>query len=273
MTAFGEFEIVSDDDAGEGVLLMQRFEKRYDTVRGAVIEVAGGLIGEEDFGGSDEGSGEGNTLLFASGEFAGAVMAAGAEADFGEFCGCLLGSLRGRDAADEERHHDVFEGGEFGEQVVALPDEADFAIAEVAEGGVGELGDVLGSEEDAAGCGTVKAAEEVEESGFAGAGFADDRDSLALGDFELEVLEDDDFRLAGRVALGQIFGSDCADLRRPRHSSSRLARRVMGCLYPCGGEKPYLFECEVRLPAIAIWASKVASRFEQSRAKQLQLTG
>lgn len=202
MTAFGEFEVVSDDDAGERVLLMKSFEKRNDAVRGAVIKVAGRLVGKEDFGGSDESTGEGNALLLATGEFAGAVMAAGAEADFGQFFGCLLRGLCGRDATDEERHHDIFEGGEFGEQVMALPDEADLAIAEVAERGVGELGDVLGSEEDAAGGGAVETAEQVQEGGLPGAGFANDRDSFPLLNFELQVLKNDDFRLAGRIALG-----------------------------------------------------------------------
>lgn len=227
MTAFGEFEVVSDDDAGERVLLMKSFEKRNDAVRGAVIEVAGRLVGKEDFGGSDESTGEGNALLLATGEFAGAVMAAGAEADFGQFFGCLLRGLRGRDAADEKRHHDIFEGGEFGEQVVALPDEADLAITEVAERGVGELGDVLRSEEDAAGGGAVETAEQVQEGRFTGAGFADDRDSFPLLYFQMQILKNDDFRLAGRIALGQTFGSDCTVLRRPRHSSFRLARWVV----------------------------------------------
>lgn len=110
---------------------------------------------------------------------------------------------------------------------MALPDEADFAVTEVAERGVGELGDVLRSKEDAAGSRAVEAAEKVQQSRFAGAGFADDRDAFPLLNFELQVLKNDDFRLARRIALGQTFGSDCTVLRRPRHSSFRLARWVV----------------------------------------------
>lgn len=158
MTAFGEFEVVGDDDAGESMLGVEVFEERHDGVRGAVIEVAGRLVGKQHFGGGDEGSSEGDTLLFASGEFAGAVMAAGAEADFAEFLGRLFGGLGGGDAADEQRHHDIFLCGEFGQEVMALPDEADFAIAEITEGRVVELRDVLTAEEDTAGSGAVEAA-------------------------------------------------------------------------------------------------------------------
>lgn len=101
MTAFGEFEVVRHDDAGERMLLMQSFEKRYDAVRGAVIEVTGGLISEQDFGGGNEGACKGDALLLAAGEFTGAVMAAGAEADSGKFFGGQLRCLRWRDAANE----------------------------------------------------------------------------------------------------------------------------------------------------------------------------
>ncbi len=45
------------------------------------VEIAGGLVGEVDCGAIDEGASDGAALLFAAGEFGGAVAAAGGEAD------------------------------------------------------------------------------------------------------------------------------------------------------------------------------------------------
>ena len=94
------------------------------------------------------------------------------------------------DAAGEKRHGYVFERGEFGEQVVELPDVADVAVAVVASLFAGEGGDVDVAAEDFARGGFVERGEEVQQRALAGAGFADDGDHLAGGDFEVEIADE-----------------------------------------------------------------------------------
>ena len=81
VAAVGEFEVVGDEDAGERVLAVEGLEEGEDAVGGEGVEVAGGFVGEQEFGAGDEGSGDGKALLLASGEFAGAMVAAAFEFD------------------------------------------------------------------------------------------------------------------------------------------------------------------------------------------------
>src|SRR5882757_10544218 len=79
--AFGQRALVGDHDDGhaEGVLDFAQEEK--DLLAGGGVEIAGGLVGEEDGGLIYERAGEGAALLLAAGEFARSMVVAGAEAD------------------------------------------------------------------------------------------------------------------------------------------------------------------------------------------------
>ena len=91
---------------------------------------------------------------------------------------------------------------------MALPDEADRAVAEMGQVGVGELGDVCGSIVDGAAGGGVESPQQVQQSGFPGARFARQGHAFARFDRELQVAEDRQLRFAGAVDLGQIFGAN-----------------------------------------------------------------
>ena len=74
VAACGEGQVVGDEDAGEGVGLVERLQEGEDRFGGALVEVACGFVGEEDLGLGDEGAGEGDALLLATGELAGTVL-------------------------------------------------------------------------------------------------------------------------------------------------------------------------------------------------------
>jgi len=62
----GEFFVVSDDDEG-GVVLLGELEKHiHDLLAVAGVEIAGWLIGEDDFRAIDECAGDGDALLLAA---------------------------------------------------------------------------------------------------------------------------------------------------------------------------------------------------------------
>ena len=183
--------------------------KTASAVRG--VEVAGGLIGEQDFGVGDEGAGERDALLLAAGELTGAVLGALGKADFSQ---PGLGSGEGLfagDAGGEQRHGDVLKRGELWHEVVELPDVADLRVAETGGGFGGEVRDFCPVDDDGAAGRGVKRGEEVEEGGFAGAGLAYDGKHLPWRDGEVEVGEEVERRLAGifsRVGFGEVLGLD-----------------------------------------------------------------
>ena len=88
----GDVGLMGNEDDGVS-LGMELIEEGHDLVAGFGIEVAGGLVGEDDGGAVDEGAGNGDALALATGELVGLVHHAGAEADgfedFSGACGAL----------------------------------------------------------------------------------------------------------------------------------------------------------------------------------------
>ncbi len=101
------------------------------------------------------------------------------------------------------RQQDVFERGERGDELVGLKDEADGAAADLRERVLGQVGDGDAVEVDIAGGGGVKAGEQAEQRGFAGAGGAHDGDEFAARDGEVEAFEDVDGARAVADGLAQ----------------------------------------------------------------------
>ena len=65
-------------------------EERHDLEAGFGVEVAGGLVGQDDGGAVDQRAGDGDALALAAGELVGLVVHAGFEAHVGErFLGAL----------------------------------------------------------------------------------------------------------------------------------------------------------------------------------------
>lgn len=123
-----EAAVVGDDDEGGLAFGLEAAEDAVDFVAGAAVEFAGGFVGEEEFGLFDQGAGDGDALLLAAGEGAGAVVEAVAEADlFEQVDGA--GAVFGGDAEGEEGDQDVFDGGEVSDQVEGLENEADLVAA------------------------------------------------------------------------------------------------------------------------------------------------
>ena len=84
-------------------------EEQEDLLAGGGVEIAGGLVGEEDGGLIYEGAGEGAALLLAAGEFAGSVVVAGAEADAVEGLRDAMAALGAVDFGEAEGELDAFD--------------------------------------------------------------------------------------------------------------------------------------------------------------------
>ena len=92
-------------------------------------------------------------------------------------------------AGERERQDDVLVGGQRGEQVEALEDEADLVAAQLRELLLLEPGDLDAVDADPAAGGLVEAGEDVHERALAGAGRAHDGREPALGDVDVDVAQ------------------------------------------------------------------------------------
>src|SRR5712671_7942208 len=79
--AFGQGALVGDHDDGHAEGVLNFAEEQEDLLAGGGVEIAGGLIGEEDGGLIYQCAGESAALLLAAGELAGSMVVTGAEAD------------------------------------------------------------------------------------------------------------------------------------------------------------------------------------------------
>jgi hypothetical protein len=126
----GEALVVGDDDEGFSSFGDEGEEQLHDVAAGGGVEVAGGFIGEEQAWVIDEGAGDGDALLFSAAQFMGQVVEAGAEADFFQQAG---GAITGAATADEGGQCDIFQGGQFWQEEVALKDVSHAGIAKACE--------------------------------------------------------------------------------------------------------------------------------------------
>ncbi len=143
----GEARAVGDEEeagAGGGDEVE---EEGDDGVAGGLVEVAGGLVGEDEAGAGRKGAADGDALLLAAGELFGVAGEEGGEAEaVGE-----LGLPGGVEAVGEAGLEGEVGGDvEAGDEVELLEDEADGAAAERGAGGVGQGGDIGAGDLDAA---------------------------------------------------------------------------------------------------------------------------
>ena len=150
----------------------------------AAVEVARRLVGQQHGRGVDECTGDGHALLLAARELRRLVVAPRRKAHHRQqLVGTLL-NLRPGTAADEPRNADIFEGGEFGQQVVKLEDEADALVAETRQGLVAQRKDIRTVDFDPARVGTRQGTHNLQQRGLAGAAGPDDGHHLAAAHLE-----------------------------------------------------------------------------------------
>ena len=125
-----------------------------------------------------------------------------------------------RHAGVLQRQLDVRLRARAGEQVEALEDEADVAVAHLGALVVGERRDVAAGEPVGARRGAIEAAEDVQQRRFSAARWPDDRDGFALSDPEAHARDGANRELAALrvVGLGQRLDLDdrrCVGHRGP----------------------------------------------------------
>ncbi len=190
--------VVGDVDAGGAELLVLLADVDADLGAQGGVEVAEGLVEEEELGASDDGAAHGDALALAAGEGAGEAVEQGGEAEHG---GDLVDALvddRGVGLAQLEAEGEVVADAEVGVERVALEHHGDVAVAGL------EAGDLAIAEADLAAGDLLEAGEQAQEGRLAAAAGADQDREGAVGDGDVDALE----HLRGAEALDDTAAGD-----------------------------------------------------------------
>src|SRR5882762_7245596 len=222
--ALGDDWVVRDHQHGLAVFLHQAMDQLHDFVGAFAVEVAGGLVAEQEGGIGDDGAGDGHALFLSAGELARVVIHALGKADDAERGLHVLAALGLGEFCEKQGQLDVLKGGEHGDEVVHLKDEADMARAPLRELVAGHVRDFIAGHGDAAVRGDVEAAKQIEQRGLAGAAGAHEADEVAFVHVQIEALQDLDFFAAATVSFVQS-----ADLNQTVGFSSAIDSDHLSC--------------------------------------------
>ena len=125
--------LVGHDQHGDA-LVVELLEESHDLDRCSAIEIAGGLVGQEQRWLGHECAGDGDTLLLTARELAWLMVGPFRQTDSRQRprreCTCIEISAG---AIVEQRQLDVFESGSAREEIEALEDEAELLIAQIGK--------------------------------------------------------------------------------------------------------------------------------------------
>ena len=183
---------------------VQPFNQVEDAAGGSLVQVAGGLVGQQQPGMVDQRAGQCHALLLAAAQLAGPMVAAILQAHFAEPLCRRRERLGFAQAASQQRHGDVFQSRELRQQVMKLPDVADLAIAEGRALARRKLGDVDRGAGDCSGGGRIQRTQNVQQRALARARLADDGHHLAGLNLKIQAAKECERAARGGVSLFQV---------------------------------------------------------------------
>jgi hypothetical protein len=175
-----------------------------DVGRGVRVEVAGGLVGEDQIGLVDQRPGAGNPLLLTAGELGRAVRETVRDAQLPDQVAEPVAVDPG--PGQVGREGDVLGRGQRRDQVEGLEDEADLVPAQPGEPGVVEPADVLAAHERLPGRRPVEAGHAVHERRLARARRTHHGGEPGPVDGHVDAVQGVHRRLAAAVGLVQVHG-------------------------------------------------------------------
>ena len=139
MTRRCEAGIVGRDERRQPALAVHLGEKGVQRVGRVLVEIAGGLVGQEDVGLHHERSRDRHALLLASRHRPRTMGEPLSQSDAFEQAGRARQPLGRRPPGDPHRHFGVLERGELRQQVMELEHETDMVVPELHEFGIREI--------------------------------------------------------------------------------------------------------------------------------------
>jgi acyl-CoA thioesterase I len=197
---------VGDDEEGGAGLAPTLEEQVEDGCARRRVEIAGGLVGEDQLGLGGGGAGDGDALLLAARKLRRIMSEAMAEAYGLQLGG---GGRKGIGLTGKlQRDRDIFVRGHRGKEVESLEDDADMTLAGAGEAVLIQRHEIGAGNADRARGGPLKAGKHRHQGGFAGAGGAEQRNAFAFRDFKADPAEDVDAGGRGAECQGDILGVD-----------------------------------------------------------------
>src|SRR3954464_8887995 len=169
--------VVGDDDDG-GAGLVDPVEQLHDPDRGDRVEVSARLVGQQQRRVVDEGAGDGDALLLATGELVGVAVELGRQADQAQGLRHLLANFGAAGADHLQGIGDVVVDRAVGQQLEVLEDGADVA-PQLRDLLLRQLADVAAGDLDRALAGGELANQHLDQRRLAAAGGPYEEDELA----------------------------------------------------------------------------------------------
>ena len=167
-----------------GALLVQLGEQVHHLLAILGVEVAGGLVGEDELGVGDYGAGDGHALLLSARELLREVLGPVGDGHSLHHGRDPLLALRGADVQVAQRQLNVFIYVQFVNQVETLEHEADVTLAEARTSLLFQLTHLLSQQLVGASCGIVQQTQNVEQCRFAAARWSHYSDKFAVLNFK-----------------------------------------------------------------------------------------
>jgi hypothetical protein len=153
--------VVGHHEKGLAAIVHQAPQQGQDLAAGGAVQVAGGLVGQEDQGVGHQGPGDGHALLLAARQFAGQVGPPPGQPNQVQGAAGAPPGFPGRQTRDGQRQGHVLLGRQHVEKVEGLKDYPDPAPAEQGPALLPQGGQLLAAHADAAGAGAIQAGHQV----------------------------------------------------------------------------------------------------------------
>src|SRR5713101_1343713 len=201
-----------------GAPVVEALEELHDFVALRGVEVAGGLVGEDELGILDDRASDANELLLAAGKLVGEEIFFADDVEAVEDIANQADALFVGDIFVGERDFEIFEDGEIVDEVIALEDEADVGFVQLVAFLDVEFVDGLIVKIVFAVPRAVEHADDAEQRGFSGTGRSHEGDEFAGLNVQGDAAEDEEFAAAGVEGLLKIS-----------HLNQRFHKRSLSC--------------------------------------------
>ncbi len=168
------------------------------------VQIAGGLVSDDEVGVVHESTGNGDALGLAAGQSFGIKVFAVLQADTFQGCRGLLEPFGLHDALVGQGQRDVFERGEARQKVKRLEDKTNMVAAGLGQSIGTQPRDQPATKGVATMSGAVEQTNNVHEGGFAGAGGPHDGHELTLFNGEADFIQGYGGGIAKAVELGDF---------------------------------------------------------------------
>ena len=190
--ARGRVRVVRHHDDRLAVIAVERLQQVEDLVARLAVEVAGGLVAQQQRRIGHDGARDADALFLAARQLARVVVGAVRETDDGERHLNALPPIGLRQFGEEQRQLDVAGRGEHRQQVVELKHEADVARPPRRELAARHLVDAVAGDGDGSFARRVETADQIQQRRLARPGWPHQRQEVSRRNVEVDTLENID---------------------------------------------------------------------------------